>query len=270
MPSDALWTPCPHPNFTCVNIGCSALQQLSRSHRCPSVPPSRQKDVCKGGAMPRVMLDDPDGTLSMLRDSVAQFAIQHSGPRIFRDKRERAGDLDSAVWTAMAQAGWTGLLLPDTLGGAGLGMREQAILSEALGRALIAEPHRVSLGSVQRPRRRGTGFRGTPATGRRHRQRTADRDAGLAGQGRSARWNDGLGDPRGRRVRVERHQAVRGGRRLRNRFPRHRDERGRQRADQCSCGCTWRVRLPIVRGSMARQSRRFPLWSVSSGPIACS
>ena len=40
----------------------------------------------------------------------------------------------------MAQAGWTGLLLPDTLGGAGLGMREQAILSEALGRALIAEP----------------------------------------------------------------------------------------------------------------------------------
>ncbi len=90
--------------------------------------------------MPRVMLDDPDGTLSMLRESVAQFAIQHSGPRIFRDKRERAGDLDSAVWTAMAQAGWTGLLLPDTLGGAGLGMREQAILSEALGRALIAEP----------------------------------------------------------------------------------------------------------------------------------
>ena len=90
--------------------------------------------------MPRVMLDDPDGTLSMLRDSVAQFAIQHSGPRIFRDKRERAGDLDRAVWSAMAQAGWTGLLLPDTLGGAGLGMREQAILSEALGRALIAEP----------------------------------------------------------------------------------------------------------------------------------
>lgn len=90
--------------------------------------------------MPRVTLADSDGTLSMLRESVEQFAAQHGGARILRDKRERAGDLDKAVWTAMAQAGWTGLLLPEALGGAGLGMREQAILSEALGRALIAEP----------------------------------------------------------------------------------------------------------------------------------
>jgi alkylation response protein AidB-like acyl-CoA dehydrogenase len=40
----------------------------------------------------------------------------------------------------MAEAGWIGLSLPDQIGGAGLGMREQAILSEALGRALVAEP----------------------------------------------------------------------------------------------------------------------------------
>jgi alkylation response protein AidB-like acyl-CoA dehydrogenase len=90
--------------------------------------------------MPRVTLDDPDDTLSLLRESVAQFAAQHDGARILRKKRAGAGDLDRAVWTAMAQAGWTGLLLPEALGGAGLGMREQATLSEALGRALIAEP----------------------------------------------------------------------------------------------------------------------------------
>jgi alkylation response protein AidB-like acyl-CoA dehydrogenase len=86
------------------------------------------------------MLDDPDDTLSLLRDSVAQFAAQHDGVRSLRDKRDRVGDLDKAVWTAMAKAGWTGLLLPEALGGTGLGMREQIILSEALGRALIAEP----------------------------------------------------------------------------------------------------------------------------------
>ena len=40
----------------------------------------------------------------------------------------------------MAEAGWLGLMLPEDLGGAGLGMSEQAILSEALGRALITEP----------------------------------------------------------------------------------------------------------------------------------
>lgn len=90
--------------------------------------------------MPRVTLDDPDGTLSLLRESVAQFSAQHDGGRIFRDKRDHSADLDATVWSAMAQAGWTGLLVPESLGGAGLGMREQVILSEALGRALIAEP----------------------------------------------------------------------------------------------------------------------------------
>jgi alkylation response protein AidB-like acyl-CoA dehydrogenase len=90
--------------------------------------------------MPRITLDDPDDMLSLLRESVAQFAAQHDGVRTLRDKRERAGDLDRTVWTAMAQAGWTALLLPEAIGGAGLGMREQVVLSEALGRALIAEP----------------------------------------------------------------------------------------------------------------------------------
>ena len=45
--------------------------------------------------MPRVTLDDPDDTLSLLRDSVAQFAAQHDGVRSLRDKRERAGSLTS-------------------------------------------------------------------------------------------------------------------------------------------------------------------------------
>ncbi len=141
--------------------------------------------------MPRVTLDDPDGTLSLLRDSVAQFAAQHDGGRVFRDKRERGADLDKTVWTAMAQAGWTGLMLPEPLGGSGLGMREQAILSEALGRALIAEP--VASASVlsgvliaDAP-----GFRRAPAIGRRHRRRTADCHAGLAGLGRSVEHRAG-------------------------------------------------------------------------------
>jgi alkylation response protein AidB-like acyl-CoA dehydrogenase len=90
--------------------------------------------------MPRITLDDPDDTLSLLRDSVAQFSAQHDGGRILRNKRERASDLDKTIWHAMAQAGWTGLLLPEALGGTGLGVCEQTILSEALGRALIAEP----------------------------------------------------------------------------------------------------------------------------------
>jgi alkylation response protein AidB-like acyl-CoA dehydrogenase len=89
---------------------------------------------------PQVLFDDPDGTLAMLRDSVAAFAARHSGTKALRERRDRGGDFDQSLWLAMADAGWVGLSLPDHIGGAGLGMREQAILSEALGRALVAEP----------------------------------------------------------------------------------------------------------------------------------
>ena len=90
--------------------------------------------------MPRTLFDDPDGTLAMLRDSVEQLAQRSPGPASLRAKRSRGGDADPALWAAMAEAGWTGLLLPEELGGTGLGLSEQAVLSEALGRALIAEP----------------------------------------------------------------------------------------------------------------------------------
>jgi alkylation response protein AidB-like acyl-CoA dehydrogenase len=89
---------------------------------------------------PQVLFDDPDGTLAMLRDSVAAFAVRHSGTKALRERRDRGGDIDTSLWRAMAEAGWIGLSLPDQIGGAGLGMREQGVLSEALGRALVAEP----------------------------------------------------------------------------------------------------------------------------------
>ena len=96
--------------------------------------------------MPRALFDDPDGTLAMLRDSVETLSARMPGPASLRAKRLRKGDVDRALWSAMAEAGWTGLLLPEDLGGAALGLAEQAVLSEALGRALIAEP--IAAGAV--------------------------------------------------------------------------------------------------------------------------
>jgi alkylation response protein AidB-like acyl-CoA dehydrogenase len=90
--------------------------------------------------MPQMMFDDPDRTFAMLCESVAGFASRYPGPKALREKRARGGAVDKAIWSAMAEAGWTGLLLPEAIGGAGLGIREQVVLSEALGRALIAEP----------------------------------------------------------------------------------------------------------------------------------
>jgi alkylation response protein AidB-like acyl-CoA dehydrogenase len=90
--------------------------------------------------MPQTMFDDPDGTLAMLRDSVAGFAAQNPGAKILRERRAAKEDLDQSIWRGMAEAGWLGLSLPEAMGGSGLGLREQAVLSEALGRELITEP----------------------------------------------------------------------------------------------------------------------------------
>lgn len=90
--------------------------------------------------MSGLMLEDADGTLEMLRDSVAGFADRVDGPEGFRARRDAGQDMDAVVWSAMAEAGWLGLHLPEEIGGAGLGMAEQAVLSEALGRVLITEP----------------------------------------------------------------------------------------------------------------------------------
>ena len=90
--------------------------------------------------MPQIILKDADGTLAMLRNSVETFATRHDGPEVLRARRDSGRDLDRDVWAAMAGAGWIGLMLPEELGGPELGLSEQVILSEALGRVLITEP----------------------------------------------------------------------------------------------------------------------------------
>jgi len=90
--------------------------------------------------MPQMIFDDTDGTLGLLRDSVATFATRFPGAQRLRQRRAAGTDLDREVWAGMAEAGWLGLTIPEELGGAGLGAREQSVLSEALGRELISEP----------------------------------------------------------------------------------------------------------------------------------
>lgn len=90
--------------------------------------------------MPQIILEDSDGTLNMLRDSVAQFASRVGGPDVMRARRDAGLGLEPKIWKEMGEAGWLGLMLPEALGGAELSLKEQAILSEALGRALISEP----------------------------------------------------------------------------------------------------------------------------------
>jgi acyl-CoA dehydrogenase len=59
--------------------------------------------------------------------------------RALRDRREPAG-LSRAVWAEAAELGWAGILVPDELGGAGMGMVELGLILEECGRTLAPTP----------------------------------------------------------------------------------------------------------------------------------
>jgi alkylation response protein AidB-like acyl-CoA dehydrogenase len=77
---------------------------------------------------------------AMLRQSVRDFCRRHPGVARTRIRRDTEPGYDRAVWTAMAEAGWAGMALPDENGGLGLGLREICIVAEELAADLAPEP----------------------------------------------------------------------------------------------------------------------------------
>ncbi len=90
--------------------------------------------------MPHLVMDDEDGVTGHAARQRGLLCREPPGPKTVRALRGDGRDMDKAQWAEMAEAGWLGLMLPEELGGAGLGIRHQAIISEALGRALIPSP----------------------------------------------------------------------------------------------------------------------------------
>ena len=75
----------------------------------------------------------------MIADSAGDWLAHHY------DFRQRAASLqrdggNPAVWQAMAELGWLGLVLPADAGGMELGALEAGLLAQALGRHLVVEP----------------------------------------------------------------------------------------------------------------------------------
>lgn len=81
-----------------------------------------------------------DGVGAMLRQSVQDFCARHQGVVRTRRLRDSEPGYDDGVWKAMAHAGWTGIALPETAGGLGLGLREICIVAEELAADLAPEP----------------------------------------------------------------------------------------------------------------------------------
>jgi len=81
-----------------------------------------------------------DETQTMLRDSVRAFLERHPGPARVRRLRGQAIPVDRSIWRDMAEAGWSGVLVPESLGGHGLGAAEAMLIASELGRGLAPEP----------------------------------------------------------------------------------------------------------------------------------
>jgi len=82
-----------------------------------------------------------------LAATALEFVSARSPVSRFRSVRdERAvGTAGRETYGEMAELGWTGILIPEEFGGAGLGYGELIVLMEAIGRNLVPEP---ILGSV--------------------------------------------------------------------------------------------------------------------------
>ena len=78
--------------------------------------------------------------LRMLSESVAAFAGKETSLARVRALRGTLPGFDRSLWKKMADQGWLGILIPEALGGMGLGLSAMRIVAEQLARSLVPEP----------------------------------------------------------------------------------------------------------------------------------
>lgn len=76
----------------------------------------------------------------LLQDSVAKHLALEGGVKRTRELRNKAGGFDRAAHARMGAEGWFGILVPQELGGLGLGATELALVLMETGRTLAPEP----------------------------------------------------------------------------------------------------------------------------------
>jgi len=87
--------------------------------------------------------EGPD--LALLADSVRAFVADKTDHRRTRALRQSELGYDPGLLRSMAELGWTGILLPPSSGGLGLGFGAMACAIKELGRGLMAEPIAASV-----------------------------------------------------------------------------------------------------------------------------
>lgn len=81
-----------------------------------------------------------DELQQMLRESARHYLGDAGGEHHFRKVRASDNGFDADAWAQMGKLGWTGILLPESVGGSDLGLDAALTLTEELGRAIMPEP----------------------------------------------------------------------------------------------------------------------------------
>jgi alkylation response protein AidB-like acyl-CoA dehydrogenase len=77
---------------------------------------------------------------AMLLDVAREFCRDKSPMAVVREQLETASGYDQALWEEMVALGWTGIALPESCGGSGLGVAAVVGVAEAMGRAMLGTP----------------------------------------------------------------------------------------------------------------------------------
>ena len=76
----------------------------------------------------------------LLKDSAREFFSRKCKPEHVRELMATETSDDRQLWQAMADQGWTGLIISEEYGGLGLGVLEAAVVAEEMGRACLPGP----------------------------------------------------------------------------------------------------------------------------------
>lgn len=86
------------------------------------------------------MVSEHEAVHGDLAGAVGTYAERSGRLTRLRALRDSTVGFDAAGWRQAGTLGWLGMLVPERMGGSGLGLAEAAVLAQAAGRALLPEP----------------------------------------------------------------------------------------------------------------------------------
>ena len=96
--------------------------------------------MADGGAVSYAPTEDQQ----LIRATARRFLYERLGIDKVRELMMSETGFDRVLWKEMAELGWTGLAVPEDLGGAGLGLVELSVLLEEMGRLVTPGPFLAS------------------------------------------------------------------------------------------------------------------------------